>query len=477
MDYKKNMDENEQDSTVMFDAGGLSVDDLLEDYGTNAQDDAYTEESFPDQAEYDDPAAEQLDDLPEDETDPPPAWETRTVAVAPQQPVEEEEDSAVSDDVQQKGEIPAEQDHLTMPKIRRRIFRRVPKRVYHRGRLFSLLYVAVTVFVCVFVSVMFLRVFNDVLAFSTGNDAITIVIQEDDTTDDVAQKMMDAGLIKYGWLFSYVAKFEGQTAPYQAGEHTLNDNMNYMQLLDEIQIQKNARETVWVTFTEGMTLDEIAETLEENNVCEAEAFMEAAKADTDYGYDFEKQMSDSDLIFYPLEGYLFPDTYQFYTYDTPANIITKILQNFQNKIDGVQSLMQEMGLTQHQTITLASIIEAEASGDPDNMRLVSSVYWNRLNDTENYPRLQSDPTREYANATILMKGKSLPYQTKAKAYDTYECEGLPAGPICNPGMDAIQAALQPESTAYYYFCSNTKTGEFYYAGTLQEHNQNVDHID
>jgi UPF0755 protein len=138
--------------------------------------------------------------------------------------------------------------------------------------------------------------------------------------------------------------------------------------------------------------------------------------------------------------------------------------------------MKEMGLTQHQTITLASIIQAEASGDPDNMRLVSSVYWNRLNDTENFPKLQSDPTRNYANSVILMKGKSLTYQKKASAYNTYECDGLPAGPICNPGMDAIEAALQPESTAYYYFCSNTRTGEFYYAETLQQHDQNVDKI-
>lgn len=475
MDNRKNIDENEQGSTMMFDTNGLSVDDLLEDYRSDPSgDDPDSEEIF-----SSDPVSEEPEEVPEDEPEPSPAWETRTVAVTPQQPTQaDDEEAAFSEDdgLQQEDELPPEENLLSMPQFRRRIFKRIPKRVYHRRRLFSFVYVITTVLICVFVSVMFLRVFNDVLAFSTENEAITVEIEKDDTTDDVAQKLMDAGLIKYGWLFSYVAKFEGQTAPYEPGEHTLNDNMNYMQLLDEIEIKQNARETVWVTFTEGMTLDEIAETLEENGVCDAEEFEDAAKSDTDYGYDFEKEMSGSDMIYYPLEGYLFPDTYQFYTNDTPANIINKILQNFQNKIEDVQPLMKEMGLTQHQTITLASIIEAEASGDPDNMRLVSSVYWNRLNDTENYPRLQSDPTRDYANATILMAGKSLPYQTKAKEYDTYQCEGLPAGPICNPGMAAINAALQPESTSYYYFCSNTKTGEFYYAGTLQEHNQNVDQI-
>lgn len=477
MDNKKNLGENEQDSTVMFDAGKMSVDDLLSDYGTGADGGDYTEETLAedDARNYDEGYEEQPDDI-DDEQDPPPAWETRTVAVAPQQSAPEQEPDDDGEEADEQPEEP-EEDHMTMPNIRRRVFRRVPKRVYHRGRLFSLIYVAATVLICVFISVMFLRVFNDVLAFSTGNAAVTIEIEEDDTADTVAKKLMDAGLIKYNWLFSYVAKFEGQTGPYETGEHTLTDDMNYMQLLDAIDIKATARETVWVTFTEGMTLNEIAAELEEKNVCDAEEFMNGSKVDHDYGYDFEKYISDNEMIYYPLEGYLFPDTYQFYTNETPANIIAKMLQNFQNKIDSVETLMKEMGLTQHQTITLASIIEAEASGDPDNMRIVSSVYWNRLNDTANYPRLQSDPTRDYANNTILMAGKSLPYQNKAKAYNTYECEGLPAGPICNPGMDAIMAALQPESTAYYYFCSNTKTGEFYYAETLQEHDQNVNQID
>lgn len=145
----------------------------------------------------------------------------------------------------------------------------------------------------------------------------------------------------------------------------------------------------------------------------------------DYGYDFEQEMSTSSDIYYPLEGYLFPDTYEFYTNETPANVITRMLQNFQNKIDTVQDQMAEMGLTQHQTITLASIIQSEASGDPANMALVSSVYWNRLNDPENFPMLQSDPTRNYANSTILMTGQSSTYQQKAAAYDTYQCTGLP----------------------------------------------------
>ena len=361
---------------------------------------------------------------------------------------------------------------MAMPKRSPGFFRRVPKRVYHRGWGISLAYTAVTVLLCVFIAVMFLRVFNDVLAFITENRAVTITIDADDTVDDVAGKLKDAGLIKYDWLFSYVAKFEGSTGPYQEGEHTLNDNMNYMQLLSEIEVQPVARETVWVTFTEGMTVDQMADLLEENGVCDADDFREEVMSGADYGYDFEQEMSTSSDIYYPLEGYLFPDTYEFYTNETPANVITRMLQNFQNKIDTVQDQMAEMGLTQHQTITLASIIQSEASGDPANMALVSSVYWNRLNDPENFPMLQSDPTRNYATSTILLTAQSSTYQQKAAAYDTYQCTGLPAGPICNPGMDAILAALSPETTAYYYFISDSD-GNFYFAETLEQHEANI----
>ena len=386
-----------------------------------------------------------------DEKDPLADWEEETVAVSlpGDEPVGEDPDD-ISAEAEEGYDVSGNEMQVqpestenfdAMPAVRRRNpFKRVPRRVYHRGRLRSLVYVVATVCVCVFASVMFLRIFNDVLAFVTDNKAITISIDADDSAQDVAKKMKDAGLIKYDWLFSYVAKFEGKTGPYEAGEHTLNDNMNYMQLLSSIARQKVERQTVDITFIEGMDVDEMAALLDEKGVCDADSFKQAAKSNSTYGFDFESGMSRS------------------------------------SEIDSVDSLMKESGLTLHQTVTLASIIQAEASGDPENMKLVSSVYWNRLNDTDTYPMLQSDPTRDYANSVILMAGKSGENKRKAALYNTYECNGLPAGPICSPGMDAIMAAMQPESTAYYYFCSNIKTGEFYYAGTLQEHEENVDHI-
>ena len=465
--FPEDMDEMEDLNPALPDADEI-LDGLGEDFRFDP-DDTLSEEQ---EAPYDEP----------DEPLPVPADEERTIAFDAGHAEGAGEPAGLTQTVAIGSETPPppppedfppdEGDAMAMPKRSPGFFRRVPKRVYHRGWGISLAYTAVTVLLCVFIAVMFLRVFNDVLAFITENRAVTITIDADDTVDDVAGKLKDAGLIKYDWLFSYVAKFEGSTGPYQEGEHTLNDNMNYMQLLSEIEVQPVARETVWVTFTEGMTVDQMADLLEENGVCDADDFREEVMSGADYGYDFEQEMSTSSDIYYPLEGYLFPDTYEFYTNETPANVITRMLQNFQNKIDTVQDQMTEMGLTQHQTITLASIIQSEASGDPANMALVSSVYWNRLNDPENFPMLQSDPTRNYANSTILMTGQSSTYQQKAAAYDTYQCTGLPAGPICNPGMDAILAALSPETTAYYYFISDSD-GNFYFAETLEQHEANI----
>ena len=465
--FPEDMDEMEDLNPALPDADEI-LDGLGEDFRFDP-DDTLSEEQ---EAPYGEP----------DEPLPVPADEERTIAFDAGHAEGTGEPAGLTQTVAIGSETPPppppedfppdEGDAMAMPKRSPGFFRRVPKRVYHRGWGISLAYTAVTVLLCVFIAVMFLRVFNDVLAFITENRAVTITIDADDTVDDVAGKLKDAGLIKYDWLFSYVAKFEGSTGPYQEGEHTLNDNMNYMQLLSEIEVQPVARETVWVTFTEGMTVDQMADLLEENGVCDADDFREEVMSGADYGYDFEQEMSTSSDIYYPLEGYLFPDTYEFYTNETPANVITRMLQNFQNKIDTVQDQMAEMGLTQHQTITLASIIQSEASGDPANMALVSSVYWNRLNDPENFPMLQSDPTRNYANSTILMTGQSSTYQRKAAAYDTYQCTGLPAGPICNPGMDAILAALSPETTAYYYFISDSD-GNFYFAETLEQHEANI----
>ncbi len=347
--------------------------------------------------------------------------------------------------------------------------RRIPQRIYRRGRLAAFFYVAGSLAVCVLLAGFFLSAFNDVLAFNKPNQAVEVTITSKDTPEDVAAQLKEKGLIRYETLFNYIYDFE-KVGSYQIGKHVLNTNMGYTTMMKAMEKQAEQRETVMVTIPEGLPMWRVAEILEENGVCDAEEFVERAN-NTNFGFDFEDEIPQSSKIFYPLEGYLFPDTYEFYKNDAPLNVIRRMLQNFDNKITpSVKNLMKQKGLSLHETITLASIVQAEASGE--EMNRVSSVYHNRLDDSQLFPLLQADPTRDYANEQILTHIGDRDRRV-ADYYNTYTTAGLPPGAINNPGMAAIMAALQPEDTPYYYFCTDSRTKEFYYAETLEEHNRNV----
>lgn len=354
------------------------------------------------------------------------------------------------------------------PRKRRR--RRIPQRIYRRGRFHAFLYVTGSLAVCVAFAFLFLTAFNDLLAFSKPNKAIEITIPRGADSKQISQILEDEGLIRYAPLFAFISEYEGYDGKYQHGTHVLNTNMGYTTMMSAMKQTEEVRETVQVTIPEGLSINEIAVILDEAGVCDGEEFVEKANANN-FGFDFEEEIPDSDKIFYKLEGYIFPDTYEFYKDDTPLNVIRKFLQNFDMKItDEMEDLMRKKGLTLHETLTLASIIQGEATGE--EMTKVSSVYWNRINDVLTFPLLQADPTRDYSNEQILThlddRGKVI-----ADYYNTYISEGLPPGPINNPGSAAIMAALQPDDTPYYYFCTDLRTKVFYYAETLDQHNANV----
>ncbi len=352
--------------------------------------------------------------------------------------------------------------------------RRRPKRirVKRKGKLFSLLYLAVALAACSFAAVFCLNAVRDVLAISKPNQAITVTIPSGSDAKAVGNLLKEDGIIQYPFVFELVAKYENYVT-FQAGTHVLNSNMDYMTLMKSMQKPKKSRETVRVTIPEGLPAAKIAKILEENGVCDASDFLSALE-NTDFRFSYESEIPDDSRIYRRLEGYLFPDTYEFYKNDTALNVITRMLGNFENKITPeILSGIKRSGMTFHEVITLASIIQGEAP-DEENMYKVSAVYQNRLNNPGEYPLLQADPTQKYANEQILAdlgdEGK-----LKAAAYDTYQGKGLPPGPINNPGIAAIRAAIFPstEMEGYYYFCSDLKTREFFYAKTLEEHNRNL----
>ncbi len=238
-----------------------------------------------------------------------------------------------------------------------------------------------------------------------------------------------------------------------------------------------APNTVTVTFPEGFTVTDIAERLAQSGVCSETEFLELCNQPYE-GIEID----NPDERIYLLEGYVFADTYEFYLNSDPKAVLKKFIDNFNNKITPeIKAKAEALGYTMDEMLTLASIIQKECDRDIAECANVSSVFHNRLK-SPSFPRLQSDVTTFYITQKL---GERLGYQNGIELekqneeiqkymslYSTYYCKGLPAGPICNPSMKAINAALNPAETDYVYFLTDATGENFYYATTLAEHQKN-----
>lgn len=218
---------------------------------------------------------------------------------------------------------------------------------------------------------------------------------------------------------------------------------------------------VTVTIPEGYTFMQIARLLEQKSVCTAEEFYNECQTYTPQSFS----IPISEDRCFRMEGYLFPDTYRFYINDNPRNVLIKMLNNFRSKVGDVSD----------ETLILASIIEREARSEK-HMKLVSSVFHNRLNNRKEFLYLNADPTRDYVNQYITDNPLVSNQSKFAPLYNTCGKRiGLPAGPICCPGLQAIRAALEPTESPYYYFFYG-KDYDNHYSVTLEEHEQKMAEI-
>lgn len=225
--------------------------------------------------------------------------------------------------------------------------------------------------------------------------------------------------------------------------------------------------TFKLTIPEGYTLARIGMTLEEMEVCTAAEFLEAAQTGDYSAYPLVAQQAADENRCFKLEGYLFPETYEFYTGATAGDVIRTMLDHMESRItEDLRAEIAQSGYTTDQILTLASIIEKEAFG-AEQMPMISSVLHNRL---AAGMQLQCDVTIKYVEGAIkpFIDGDIDRYNSY---YNTYKCPALPAGAICNPSYNAILAALRPETSDYYYFLTDAD-GNYYYAATLEEHNAN-----
>lgn len=303
---------------------------------------------------------------------------------------------------------------------------------------------------------------NDVLALNKPEKTATITITNDDSFGDVAEKLKDEGLIEYKFLFNLFATFTRSKDDVLAGTFTLNTDMDYRALLSGMSANSATRATVTVTIPEGYTVDQIFTLLEEKGVASVEDLQDMA-ANHDYAFSFLQDLELGD--YHRLEGYLYPDTYEFTTPQNPLYVINKMLVRFDEQFtDAMRQEVADSGRTIHEIITIASMIEKETDGN--DRADIASVIYNRLNNpsggTQGY--LQIDATLAYIN------GGKVPTEADKSIdspYNTYLYKGLPAGPISNPGLESIKAAMNPNSTSYYYYALGDD-GVHHFFKTLRE---------
>ena len=347
------------------------------------------------------------------------------------------------------------------------------------ARVYGVLMMLTFVFVVsISLAVGIIEIGKDMLGINGSQKIVLFNIPEGATTKEIADNLYEDGIIRIPKAFIYFSRLSKADANYVAGNHEISASMAYETLIDELSKSMTSddnQNVVDIMFPEGINLYDAAMKLQENNICDAEKFLYYFNAGN-LGYEFESHLpaATSSLKFYRMEGYCFPDTYTFYEESDPADVCRKIYMNFNLKItDEDYARIEELGSSLDEIIILASMIQAEASS-PDVMEDVSAVFWNRLKYPEDFGggRLQSDPTSKYVDRVIKQRIQ-LENQQIYDAYDTYICNGLPAGAICNPGLDAIHAALYPSDTNYFYFYANIDTGITYFAETLEEHNENI----
>ena len=344
---------------------------------------------------------------------------------------------------------------------------------------------------------------------SVMGEAVTVEIAEGANASSIADQLEENGVIQNGWLFKLYARYSGKASDLQPGPVELRAGMSYNEILDAISEQRVFRNTTTVTFPEGSTAVAIAQLMVDKGLVDSvdqflacangESYTEkdGSQAQADFSdYTFWAQMPDNPGRLFKCEGYLFPDTYEFFDDDTVENYVRTFYNQFALETEGLQELVDadpdDCINSLDDAVILGSFIQEEAGMAAEDYK-VSACFHNRLESAgmplqsnascdimqendNNY--LWNSPMAEYMG---WVEAGAIPEEVLA-AYDTYDhVTGLTAGAISNPGIDAIQAALQPDqeyiSEGYLYFVTGNPEGDYpgqyFYAKTLEEHNANV----
>jgi len=348
----------------------------------------------------------------------------------------------------------------------------------------ALLYVFGVVTAAVLIAVGVWYCALDVLALTKPDREVTVTISETDTVADVANTLYDNDLIDYPWLFRIYCAFANADERIDSGVYTLNNQFDYHALVNGLIGTAPTRDTATVMIPEGYECEQIYALMEEKGICSAAELADCA-ANHVFDYDFLAHLEYGDPS--RLEGYLFPDTYDFYVNEDPVNVLSKLLNNYSRRvndellaqIDTLNAMLREKmtaaGFTaeeidaammdEQKIIIVASLIEKETAGTKESPKIASVIY-NRLC-SKIYPCLQIDATIQY----VLEERKDVLTNSDLainSPYNTYINPGLTPGPIANPGLTSIKAALSPENTTYYFYALD-KDGSHHFSSSYYEH--------
>lgn len=304
-------------------------------------------------------------------------------------------------------------------------------------------------------------------ADKSGQEKIFLV-NKGEAVSQIAENLQKENLIKSIFYFKYIIWRDKLNI--QAGEYLISPRLSAKDIIKILTSGDVLSQEEQVRIIEGWNLKDIANYLEENNLVSANDFLSLAGARlNNWKFSFSRPdfLGDAPNSA-SLEGYLFPDTYRIYKDTTAEEIILKMLSNFGKKL--TQEMTEEIKRqkkTVYEIVTMASIIEKEVR-TVDDMKIVSGIFWDRLK--YGIP-LQSDATLSYI-LDDKVGGHTIKDTKIDSPYNTYKYRDLPPGPIANPGLNAIKAAIYPAYTEYNYFLSDPETGETIYSKTLEEHNIN-----
>ncbi len=360
-------------------------------------------------------------------------------------------------------------DAMDLPSWAKKVLKSFQFSVEERKEFFKIFkYWAFVIGVSVALSVLIITAANDIFAFVKDTSEKEIVINTTAEYREVTKKLKEEGIIDMPWLFNLYIKSNDNEDKIVGGTYTLSPSMGYRALVTEIKRAAKGQ-VIKFTIPEGYEIRQIIETLVNKGLGTKEKFQDVID-NYPFKHEFlqEVELGKKNR----LEGYLFPDTYEVYKYEGEVSVINRMLNNFKTKvIDGANIIerSKDVDMSFEEVLILASIIEREGK-DRDELKYVSSVFHNRLN-SNSYPRLQSCATIQYIldERVDRISAKEIAIDNP---YNTYKYKGLPPGPISNPGIESLIAAVEPAKSNYYFFVAKSD-GTHIFSRTYAQHQKAI----